>query len=135
MARALEVHVFTALFENTEAAFAFAHPHWEPEPDEHVSDEDYAAWEDRNPIWPLKEELGGVRMDSDFVEVIWKPGLMPDWDLLKSRLRAADLFESREDGARVNTFVLIDRAAFGDVDLELHSTANLIYCGCYSRIE
>ena len=22
---------------------AFSHPHWEPEPDEHASDEDYAA--------------------------------------------------------------------------------------------
>ena len=122
------------MFESKEAAFAFAHPHWEPEPDEHASDEDYAAWEDRNPIWPMKEELGGLRMDSDFVEVIWKPGPVPDWDYLKSRLHAADVLGIKEDTASANTFVLIDQTAFGNTKPDLRSTAKLSYRGCYPSV-
>jgi hypothetical protein len=38
------VHVFAAVFETREKAFAFGDPHWEPEPADDVSDEEYAAW-------------------------------------------------------------------------------------------
>ena len=119
------------MFETSEAAFAFVYPHWEPEPDQHASDEDYAAWEDRNPIWPMKAELNGLRIDSDFVEVIWKPGTMPDWDYLKSRLNAADARKVSDGTISANTFVLIDRTAFRDAKPELRSTATLTYRGCY----
>ncbi|MBB2674998.1 UNVERIFIED_ORG: hypothetical protein GGE44_004591 [Rhizobium esperanzae] len=134
MASRSEVHVFTAVFESNEAAFAFVHPHWEPEPDEHTSDEDYVAWEDRNPIWPMKEELGGLRIDADFVEVIWKSGMVPDWNYLKSRLRAVDVLGISDGSAPANTFVLIDQTAFGDAKPELRSTANLTYRGCYPSV-
>ncbi len=64
MSAEAKVHVFTAMFEANEDASAFGHPHWEPEPNGDASDDEYAAWEDRNPIWPLKSELGH-RLDSD----------------------------------------------------------------------
>ncbi|MBY3082737.1 hypothetical protein HFO63_14940 [Rhizobium laguerreae] len=66
------LHVFAAVFETREKAFAFGHPHWGPEPADDVSNEEYAAWEDRNPQWPMKSELRCRTLDSDFVEVIWE---------------------------------------------------------------
>src|SRR5690348_10308557 len=64
------VHVFVGSFANREEACAYTEPQWEPEPDESVSDEEYSAWEERNPIWQMRSELGHPYLDSDFIETI-----------------------------------------------------------------
>ncbi|CDZ32752.1 Hypothetical protein NGAL_HAMBI1146_00210 [Neorhizobium galegae bv. officinalis] len=133
MSAEAKVHVFTAMFEANEDASAFGHPHWEPEPNGDASDDEYAAWEDRNPIWPLKSELGH-RLDSDFIEVIWKSGQEPDWDYLRSRLHDTDVTEIEKSGTPANTFVLVDQTAFGDDEVELRSTPNLTYHGSYPSL-
>lgn len=79
MSESSDIHVFTALFATNDGASAFGHPHWEPDPSQDASDEEYTAWEDRNPIWPMKSELG-CSIDNDFVEIIWKSGEEPDWE-------------------------------------------------------
>ncbi len=43
-------------------------PYWEPEPDDSVSDEEYDAWERRNPRWCFCEDIG-LKLDQDFVEL------------------------------------------------------------------
>jgi len=81
MLESSDIHVFTALFATKDEASTFGHPHWEPEPSQDASEEEYTAWEDRNPIWPMKSELS-CSIDNDFVEIIWKSGKEPDWDYL-----------------------------------------------------
>jgi hypothetical protein len=62
-----EFHLFIAFFETSEQLVEFAEERWEPEPDENSSEQEHAAWSDRNPAWALEDELG-YYMDSDFVE-------------------------------------------------------------------
>lgn len=129
-----DIGVFTALFASNEEALAFGLPHWEPEPGDDVSDEQYAAWEDRNPIWLMKTELACRHIDSDFVEVVWKSGDEPDWDYLATRLHASQVATIRAGTISANTLVLIDRTAIGDHPVELRSTESLAYHGRYPSI-
>ncbi|TDK31262.1 hypothetical protein E2F50_20170 [Rhizobium deserti] len=124
------IHVFTALFESSEEAFAFAHPHWEPEPGDDASDEEYAAWEDRNPVWPMKVELG-YRIESDFVGVVWSRGDQPDWQYLASRLNAAQVAAIMGQTTSANCLVLIDQAAIKDERVEFKPTGSLTYHGSF----
>lgn len=128
------VHIFTMSFERNEDALAFGHPHWEPEPGDDVPDEEYSAWEARNPIWPMKAELG-YYLDSDFIEVVWNGGhheAEPDWNYLLSRLRGEDVEAIRAvTPPRANTLVLIDQQALGGFDAEPGSTLSMHYCGAY----
>ncbi|SCB62060.1 hypothetical protein GA0061105_1315 [Rhizobium aethiopicum] len=122
------IHVFTAHFATNDEASTFGHPHWEPEPGQDASDEEYSAWEDRNPIWPLKSELG-CSIDSDFIEIVWKSDQEPDWDYLLSRLDLKQVEVIRRQTETANTLVLIDQTAIGDERLEFQSTARLNYHG------
>lgn len=67
------MHVFSDYFQNRESACSYTEAQWESEPGANASDEEYAAWEERNPVWPLKDELG-VYLDSDFIETIFGGG-------------------------------------------------------------
>lgn len=128
MSKSSDIHVFTALFATNNEALAFGHPHWEPEPAQDVSDEEYMAWEDRNPIWPMKSELG-CSIDSDFVEIIWKSGEEPDWEYLVSRLDLTQVATIKLQTETANTLVLIDHKAVGGEPPELRSTGRLTYHG------
>ena len=61
-------YLFAGKFKNEAEAQEFAFEQWEPEPSTDASDSDYEAWEERNPTWRLKQELGFC-MDSDFIEL------------------------------------------------------------------
>lgn len=61
-------HLFSAHFASDAEAEKCVFEQWEPEPPETASNEDYLAWENRNPSWLLADELG-FYMDSDFVEL------------------------------------------------------------------
>ena len=131
------LHVFAAAFETHESALAFGRPQWEPEPGEDVSDEDYAAWEDRNPQWAMKAELGVRYLDSDFVEVIWNGDGGPRSALayLSSRLAAADAGAvGNIMPASASTLLLVDDQAFGGFGAERRSTASMVYCGSYEPL-
>jgi hypothetical protein len=65
-------YLFAGTFKNEAEAQEFTFEQWEPEPSPEASDSVYEAWEDRNPTWRLKQELG-FYMDSDFVELATDP--------------------------------------------------------------
>jgi hypothetical protein len=67
------LHVFAGAFASRDDACMYTEVQWEPEPDSSVSDEDYRAWEDRNPSWRMKADLGDPYLDSDFIETIDGP--------------------------------------------------------------
>ena len=123
------IHVLTGWFASGEEASAFAHPHWETEPAADASDEEYAVWEDRNPIWPMRSELC-CSLDSDFIDVIWSDGDKPIWECLAIRLNATEV-QKMDWTTPVNTLVLIDQTALRDETVELRSTSRLTYRGRY----
>ncbi len=59
--------IFSGNFESEELARDYFIPYWEPEPDENATDEEYYAWESRNPIWKLEKQLGKA-IDPCFTE-------------------------------------------------------------------
>lgn len=122
------VHVFAGNFESRSAACLYSEEQWEPEPDDSVSNDEYAAWEERNPSWPLSDDLG-VDLDPDFIETVRCEG---DYDYLATMLQSKSdleqIIESAPDDT--NTLVLIFRDALHDPKaVRLTSTPRLIYCG------
>jgi len=135
--RSRRLYVFIASFGTEAEALAYCQPHWEQEPDEKASDEDYQAWEDHNPSWPMKRELGDAYLDEDFIETIWAGDdgrASPDWKYLSVRLEAVDVEACKalapSDGS---TLILIDELALGGFDFELSSTSAMTYCGAYRQ--
>lgn len=108
------VHVFVGAFDSRDAACKYTEEQWEPEPDETVSDQEYRAWEDRNPSWPMRSELGGPYLDSDCIETIdgadrydYLSGMLTDHGAT-DRIRALA-------GDNENILVLIFSEAIGSV--------------------
>ena len=124
------VHIFAGFFETREDASAYTEAHWEPEPTEGVCDQEYAAWESRNPIWPLRSDLG-VYLDSDFIEMI---DAVDRYEYLGEMLTDPNAVERiRSDaGDKANTLLLIFAAALGNFPATMKSTAKLTYCGNFS---
>ena len=122
------VHVFAGRFTNRDAACRYTEAQWEPEPDESASDEEYVAWENRNPIWPMKIDLGIVFLDSDFIETIFGDGR---YDYLNGTLldeQAINRIKATA-GSDSNVLVLIFDEALGGFESEVKSTPSLTYCG------
>ena len=123
-----KVYVFAGKFENRDEACLYSQPQWEPEPEETVSDEEYAEWEDRNPIHKLKDSICQY-LDEDFIETV---------DLSFSYLTGIGVLESKIDEIRMkvgdaNYFVLVYRQAmYGDESgIKPISNATLKFCGVY----
>jgi hypothetical protein len=123
-----KLHVFAGTFSSRDEACLHSEPQWEPEPDDTVSDEDYAAWEDRNPIWALRDELG-VGLDSDFIETIDGDNR---YEYLGGYLvNADDLDAIRTAAGDSNILVLVFPDALHRPDAEFRSTSRMVYCGSY----
>lgn len=123
------VHVFVGEFPTRADACEYTEAQWEPEPDENSSDEDYAAWEERNPRWPLRTDLD-IYLDSDFIETI-------DGDERYSYLESlvehkGSILEIRDRAPEeANIVVLVFGEALGGYSAEVKSTEKLTYCGEY----
>lgn len=63
------VHIFIGEFDNREVATTYTQGYWEHEPDGTATDEELNKWEERNPIWQMRDDLN-CYMDSDFIETI-----------------------------------------------------------------
>jgi hypothetical protein len=125
------VHVFIGRFSDDKEVYDYTEATWEgnPEPDETASDEEYEAWEERNPRWPLRSELTEY-LDSDFIETIVGPDR---WTYLGTVLGNTD--EAKRIAALVpdaNALVLISKEALGGFDATMKSTPKLTYCGEYA---
>ncbi|MEO1522935.1 MAG: hypothetical protein AAFU78_19475 [Cyanobacteria bacterium J06633_2] len=123
------LHVFAGKFASRDEACLYTEPQWEPEPNDTVSDEEYAAWEDRNPIWQFRDDLGDVYLDSDFIETI---DGHRRYEYLKSYLvEQNDLRKIEDIAADANILLLIFPDAFGDFEATPHSTPRMVYCGAF----
>jgi hypothetical protein len=128
-------HVFLATFASEAEAVAFSEKQWEPEPGEDASDEEYKAWEDRNPSWPMRAELGFTYLDGDFVETIWRAdgeSSGVNWHYLASLLAPDDVAKCRGQAPHgSNTLIIIHTGALGGFDFAFRSTPTMTYCGCF----
>ncbi len=124
------VYIFAGVFETRESACAYTEEQWEREPGAEFSDEEYAAWEERNPTWLLRAELG-VYLDSDFIETIWGEGR---YEYLGTILTEPNAVKSISalTGTDDNTMVLIFDEALGDFAAKMPSTSKLRYCGKFA---
>ncbi|WP_086932930.1 hypothetical protein [Agarilytica rhodophyticola] len=64
-----QVYVFSGKFQDRGEACLYSEPQWESEPDNSASDEEYNAWEDRNPTHKLKSNIDSY-LDEDFIETV-----------------------------------------------------------------
>lgn len=123
------LHIFAGNFPSCEEACLYTEAQWEPEPDDSVSDDEYAAWEGRNPSWKFRDDLGDIYLDSDFIETIDGHGR---YKYLESYLvDKADLNRIQEAAANSNIILLLFPDAFGGFDATLQSTPTMLYCGGY----
>src|SRR5260370_42236872 len=125
------VHVFVGCFKNREAACEYSEPQWEAEPDVSSSDQEYAAWEQRNPSWQLRTDLGVVYLDSDFIETIDGDDRYEYLSKMLTQCGAIDrICKMAEDNE--NTLVLVFSEALGGFKATVMSTPKLKYCGQFS---
>lgn len=133
------VHVFAGCFESCEQSLKYTEAQWEPEPEESASDDEYTAWENRNPTWALQSDLG-IRLDADFIETIeigpaigdWRTNANNAFQYLNSMLNDSKAIERiQERASKANTLVLIFDKAVKDANSKFASTPVLTYCGEY----
>lgn len=123
-----KLHVFAGSFASREEACLYTEEQWEPEPDESASDDEYAVWEDRNPIWGFGDDLA-VGLDSNFIETI---DGKTRYEYLNGYLvNEGDLELIQNAAGDSNVFVLVFPNALHDPRSELASTPQLIYCGSF----
>jgi hypothetical protein len=125
------LHVFSGTFGSEDKARQYSEQQWErPAPDDSWSEEAYAAWEARNPTWPLRRDLALGPLDPDFVETIFGAGKV---DYLETLLATeADRMKLRaEIPEPSDTLVLISTLAFNGKSVRPSSTPRLRYHGEY----
>ncbi|MGF1522875.1 MAG: hypothetical protein ACFBSF_11225 [Leptolyngbyaceae cyanobacterium] len=123
-----KLHVFAASFASREEACLYTEEQWEPEPGDDVSDDEYAAWENRNPTWGLADDLN-IDLDPDFIETIDGDEC---YDYLRGYLvNTTDLDTVRQAAGDANTLVLIFPNALHDRSVMLASTSQMTYCGAF----
>ncbi len=124
--------IFLGSFDSRQAACEYTEPQWEPEPGDEVSDEEYSAWEDRNPHWQMRADFGLTYLNSDFIEAIDGEDR---YEYLGSLLTdAAATQKVREQaGSEDNVLVLVFSSALGGFpeEAKMKSTPRLRYCGVY----
>ncbi|MCA9177163.1 MAG: hypothetical protein KDB14_21890 [Planctomycetales bacterium] len=128
--RLSKLHVFAGSFPSRDAACLHTERQWEPEPDESASDEEYAAWEDRNPTWAFRDELG-TRLESEFIETI---DGHRRYQYLGGYLNTEDVDSVRELAGDANILVLVFPDAIEDPKVKLKSTSELLYCGSFDFV-
>lgn len=125
-----KLHVFAGSFASREDACLHTERQWEPEPDDSVSDDEYAAWEDRNLAWALRDELG-VRLESEFIETI---DGHHRYHYLGGYLQSGDTDTVQTCAGDANILVLVFPDALDDSTVELKSTSKLKYCGAFDFV-
>lgn len=121
------VHVFVWTFNSVKAARAYTEPHWELEPGDDASDEEYRGWEKRNPIWPMREDLG-VRLDSDFIETLSGATRYKYLEQMLTEDSAISTIKERAP-SEANILVLVFGQALDGSPARMASTDVLTYCG------
>jgi len=124
-------HVFVGSFKSRDEACAYTEAQFEPEPGEDASDEEYSAWEDKEPAWQMRSDLGLDYLSSDFIETIDEAEL---FEYLAGMLTEPGAIGRIRElaGAEDNILVLIFHEALGGFPGEMKSTPRLKYCGQFA---
>ena len=123
------LHVFSGQFASRAEACEYSEQQWErPAPDDSWPDEEWNAYEERNPTWALKDDLDAGYMDSDFIETIDGLGRI---DYLESQIERSEDIEALRKAIpdAHNIFVLIFSSSFDGRNVNLRSTPKLSYHG------
>ena len=120
------VHVFVGRFPSRDEACLYSEAQWEPPLEESATEDEYAAWEERNPRWLLRDDLG-VNLDPDFIETI---DGNERYDYLRSYFdRPEEIELIRNADSNANILVLLFPESLPSEVTELKSTTRLTYCG------
>lgn len=124
------VHIFRGDFGGVENARRYTQESWQPEPPETATDEEYSEWENNNPRWAMRDDLG-LSLDSDFIETIESEGAV---DYLKTMLapQVVDDELASHITAPADTLVLIFREAISGDDAAVESCGPLSYLGQFA---
>jgi WD40 repeat protein len=132
----MTIHVFGIKPGSKGEEVGYAYPQWEPEPGDEATDEEYEAWEDRNPIWGLRDDLG-CYLDCDFVEHQSSEGLASFgyadvWAYLATQIKRADDVEKIKEKLKdCRELVLIFDSALGGFEATMRDTDGAWYAGEY----
>ena len=123
-----QLHVFVGTFASRDDACLHTEAQWEPEPSDSVTDAEYEAWDDRNPIWGFcAEQIDDAYLDSDFVETIDGDNR---YDYLATYLVNDDDIDTiRQFDSDANILLLIFPDALSGFDTALRSTSLMKYVG------
>jgi hypothetical protein len=122
-------HVFSGNFKTLKDAALYSEQQWEqPVPDDSWPEEDYEAYENRNPSWKFGEELG-FSISPDFVETIHDDDNI---SYLKTQTKNSHDFEFLRQCIpnNHNTLVLLfDHEPYPGQTPDFKSTSTLSYHG------
>lgn len=127
----MNVHVFIGEFKNRHEAISYSQMYWDPEPDDSVSDEEYSEWENNNPKWRLRDDLG-VQLESAFIETITDDALKYLSAILDSDVLVTKIKPTIKDSKP--TLVLIYDKALPDGNTRLNNTTKLNYYGKHKSV-
>ena len=133
--RLVHTHIAAASFVREDEALAYSQEQWEREPGEDASNEVYDAWENRNPSWRMRDEIGDVYLDSDLIETVWNTGQSDrgtNWEYLTSVIGPENAATcKRVAPICTTTLILISENALGAFPFEFTSTPTMTYCGAF----
>ena len=125
------IHLFAGTFDSLEAAEQYCQRDWGQAPDESAPPQEWEAWENEYPKWPLRDELG-VYLDEDFIELHFRPEPGAAWlSPVLEMLEAPDREQIQRAIESDNTLLLLDINALGGFEAELRSTARLRYLSAF----
>ena len=125
-----KIHLFGANFDSPDEALAFFECDWGDAPDEEtVSAEEFDAWESEFPKWALKDELGQIYLDEDYIETHFGAEV---------RIRLESIEELDTETALMlaqnyNAVIVIGEEALGGFEVEIKSTPRLKYLGVFTE--
>ncbi len=123
------VYLFGSHFGSRDKANAFCDRDWGNAPDDEDSEEVWKAWEENFPKWPLKDELGIVYLDEDYVEIHFGPEVPTRFD--ESIEIDGPLAQSI--AARYDTPVVLGHESLGGFEVELKSSPRFEYLGAFNQ--
>jgi len=122
------VHVFVGTFRDRDEACRYSQENWEPEPPAPATEQELLDWDQRNPVWPMRSDLGIAYLDPDCIETI---DGADRYDYLNRMLKHRGAIDRirQTAGSQANILVLIFKEALGGFDARCQSTPRLTYCG------
>lgn len=128
------VHIFVGEFENREDATCYTQGKWEPEPDDSATDEEYNEWEERNPIWQMRDDLN-CYLDSDFIETITDEFKLEYFNGLVKNESTTSQYSELLSSQKSALILIFDLALHeSEKNIEMKSTDRMKYIGKYSTV-